>query len=337
MGNKVSSRDRGEADGQGQVRGEAREQRSRGPSSPRGAETRSRPQAGPRGAPTPAGAAARPHCAPQDPPGARPAGSPPARRGAGCRRGGGAPLPGAPGQVGSITWKQSHILAAGRCGPAAARRVQAQVPAPARGRPGGRARAALCLRSPALQLAAGSRLRAVQATPSPATARTPPRPAQPAPSRRGASAGGAAVLIQPIGCGPQGPALLAAPPRPRPAGNQSETGPAPLRSRPAPPPRSGPAGFPPPGRHPAPAALRPSPALSLAPPRALKGPFKSVDFGRLPARGPGTLRQTPGLDLLPAVLSPSLGTDMAVTRWGAGHPGRGPRGSRGPGRPWPAT
>lgn len=40
--------------------------------------------------------------------------------------------------------------------------------------------------------------------PNPAAARTPPGPAQPEPSHCGASAGGAAGLIQPIGCCPPG-------------------------------------------------------------------------------------------------------------------------------------
>ena len=73
------------------------------------------------------------------------------------------------------------------------------------------------------------------------------------------------------------------PSRPRPPGGHAPppSSGEPVRARPRPPkvpprpaPQSSLAGFPPPGRHPAPATLRPSPALSLAPPRALKGPFR---------------------------------------------------------------
>lgn len=80
-------------------------------------------------------------------------------------------------------WKQSHIAAAGRCGPAAARRVQSRVSAPARGRPGSLRR---------LLLPRGARLglRTPRARPGP---RHRPDPAPPRP-------------IQPIGCRPPGPA-----------------------------------------------------------------------------------------------------------------------------------
>lgn len=214
-----------EAKGQGQVRDKTQEEGGTDPSSPRGAETRSRPRAGPGGSPTLAGAAAHPHRAPQDPPGARPARSPPAPRGAGCRRGGGAPLPGASGQVGSIMWKQSHILAAGRCWPAAARRVQSQIPAPPRGRPGcGRAQrsASAALRCRWLQAADCGQSPRPQPRCRQDPARASPARAQPLRSERGRSRRphSAHWLLS------ARPRPLVATPRPCPAGNRLDPGPA---------------------------------------------------------------------------------------------------------------
>lgn len=95
------------------------EEGGRDPNSPGGTQTRATLRAGPLEVPPPR---------PASQPGALPCTKPTHPRGAGCRRGGRAPLPGAPGQVGSTMWKQSHIVAAERRGPAAARRFQSLVP-----------------------------------------------------------------------------------------------------------------------------------------------------------------------------------------------------------------
>ncbi|CAM9759938.1 unnamed protein product [Rangifer tarandus platyrhynchus] len=134
-----------------------------------------------------------------------------------------------------------------------------------------------------MQLAAGRRLRVMPAPPAP----PPPGPRPGPPSPRGAAAERARVgppsSFSPLAAALQAPPLggHATPPSAR---NQSEPGPAP---RFAPTPKSGPAGFPPPGRHPAPATLRPSPAPSLALPRALKGPFRVMTWGLCQRGVPG--------------------------------------------------
>lgn len=105
-------------------------------------------------------------------------------------------------------WKQSHIATVGRCGPAAARRVQSLVLL-RRAEALGRADAALSLCCSALLRTAGLGLRTEPASRDPDTAWTPPRPAQPAPTAERALAAPPASF-SPLVAAPK------APPRDRP-------------------------------------------------------------------------------------------------------------------------
>lgn len=186
-------------------------------------------------------------------------------------------------------------------------------PAPARGRPRGRAGTTLGLRCRALQLTASLGLRTEPALRDTDTARTPPRPAQLARGHCGASAGGAAGLIQPIGCRAPGPA----PCQPGPAQEQPPPGKYPAgpgHAPPAAPPKPAlvPPGVGPPPLSPQQASFDPR----LAPPRAPSLPFcvQGLGFGPLLGRGLQTPRGVSGFDLRAAVSPPRPEPDILVTR-----------------------